>query len=72
MSPAADCSSRYCLKWNSMVASFLVTAAHTTCNFYGLGIDKDVKRNFRHYSNSFNFSKEFVSDVAVLVKVSLK
>ena len=46
MLPAADCSSRCCLKLNSMGGIFTVEIGHGTYNFYSLGIEKGTKRNF--------------------------
>ena len=50
MLPAANCSSRCCLKLNSVGGIFTVEIAHGTCNFYSLGIEKGTKRNFRDSS----------------------
>lgn len=65
MSPAADCSSRYYLKLNSITAE----AALATCNYYSSGIEKGIKRNFRDYSNPILLSEKFASDKTVLVGV---
>ena len=69
MLPAANCSSRCCLKLNSMGGIFTVEIAHGTCNFYSLGIEKDTKMNFRDSSILILSSKEFASDATVLVRV---